>query len=51
MALGMVTYLREAAQNCIRLARSCPHPKTAHGLEELAADFMSKALELEKAVK
>jgi hypothetical protein len=43
-----VTYLREIAQTCTRLARACPHLPTARGLEEVAIDLMAKALELER---
>ena len=31
---------------CMRLARVCPDPATAHGLEEVAVDLMAKAAEL-----
>ncbi|MGO9700574.1 MAG: hypothetical protein ACLPX7_15080 [Xanthobacteraceae bacterium] len=41
-----VTYLREIAQTCTRLARACPHRPTSHGLEEIAVDLMAKAQEL-----
>ncbi|HEX4408056.1 MAG TPA: hypothetical protein VH206_04705 [Xanthobacteraceae bacterium] len=47
MVHEMTTYLRDIAQTCIKLARVCPHPGTAHGLEEVAADLMNKAKELE----
>jgi hypothetical protein len=40
-------YLRDLAQTCIRLARVCPDSATARGLEEIAADMMMKAQELE----
>jgi hypothetical protein len=30
----------------MRLARVCPDPATAHGLEEVAVDLMAKATEL-----
>ena len=43
----IVSYLRELAHTCIRLAHVCPHVTTAHGLEAIAADLMSKAEELE----
>jgi len=47
----IVKYLRELAQTCIRLARVCPDPATAHGLEEIATDLMVKAQELEQAYR
>jgi hypothetical protein len=43
-----ITYLREMAQTCTRLARTCPHMATSHGLEEVAHDLMAKAKELER---
>jgi hypothetical protein len=43
-----ITYLRETAQTCTRLARACPHRATSHGLEEVAVDLMAKAHELEQ---
>jgi len=43
-----VTYLREIAQTCTRLARACPDRPTSHGLEEIAVDLMAKAQELER---
>jgi hypothetical protein len=43
----VIKYLREVAQNCIRIARASPHEATSHDLEELAADLMGKAKELE----
>lgn len=43
----IITYLREIAQTCTRLARVCPDLATSHGLEEIAVDLMSKAKELE----
>jgi hypothetical protein len=43
-----ITYLREIAQTCTRLARACPHRATSHGLEEVATDLMAKAHELER---
>jgi hypothetical protein len=46
--MDIVTYLREIAQTCTRLARTCPHLATAHGLEEIAVDLMAKAKELER---
>lgn len=45
---NVVTYLRELAQTCTRLARACPHLATSHGLEEVAHDLMAKAQELER---
>ncbi len=47
MILEITKYLREIAQTCISLARVCPHRATALGLEEVAADMMAKAKELE----
>ena len=47
MIAELIRYLRESAQTCIRLARACPDLATSHGLEELAADLMAKAKELE----
>jgi hypothetical protein len=46
MDINVITYLRDAAQRCIKLARDCPHVQTHHRLEELAAELMAKALEL-----
>jgi hypothetical protein len=42
------SYLREQAQRCIGLARDCPHPPTAHGLEAIGTELMQKAAELDK---
>jgi len=47
MLSEIIKYLREMAQTCITLARACPHRATALGLEEVAADMMAKAKELE----
>jgi hypothetical protein len=47
MISAIITYLREMAETCISVARACPHRTTAHGLEEIAADLMAKAKELE----
>lgn len=47
MISDVTKYLRDLAQTCIRLARVCPHAATAHGLEEVAADLMNKAQDLE----
>ena len=49
--MDTVKYLREMAQTCVRLARACPHLATAHGLEELATDLMTKARELESELQ
>ena len=46
--MDTITYLREIAQTCTRLARTCPHQATSHGLEEIAVDLMAKAQELER---
>lgn len=51
MVTDIVKYLREVAQSCTRLARSCPHSATSHGLEEVAVDLMAKAQELERQCK
>jgi hypothetical protein len=48
MMLETINYLRDMAQTCVRLARTCPHAATAHGLEEVAVDLMAKAKELER---
>jgi CheY-like chemotaxis protein len=48
MAAQVIKYLREIAQSCTRLARTCPHLPTSHGLEEVAIDLMTKAKELEE---
>ena len=48
MISEIIKYLREIAQTCISLARACPHRATALGLEEVAADMMAKAKELEE---
>jgi hypothetical protein len=47
MIAQLVKYLRETAQSRVRLARTCPHLPTSHGLEEIAADLMAKAKELD----
>jgi hypothetical protein len=47
MDISVVTYLGDLAHRCVRLARNCPHIQTQHGLEELAAELMAKALEIE----
>jgi hypothetical protein len=47
MIAQLVKYLRESAQSCVRLARTCPHRATSLGFEELATDLMAKAKELE----
>ncbi len=47
MIPDIVKYLRDLAQTCIRVARACPHNTTSHSLEELAADLMGKAEELQ----
>lgn len=44
----IIKYLRETAQTCVTLARACPHRASALGLEEIAADLMAKAKELEE---
>jgi hypothetical protein len=41
------TYLREQAQRCVRLARTCPHRPTSHELEVIGQEFMERAAELE----
>jgi hypothetical protein len=41
-------YLREQAHRCIGLARDCPHPPTAHGLEAIGTELMQKAAELDE---
>jgi len=51
MDTQIVSYLRDTAEKCARFARSCPHPETAHGLEEIATDLMAKALEIEEHFK
>ena len=48
MIAQLVKYLRDSAQACVRLARTCPHLSTSQGLEELATDLMGKAKELEE---
>ncbi len=42
-----IEYLREIAQTSTRLARGCPDVATAHGLEEIAVNLMTKAHDLE----
>lgn len=44
----IIKYLRETAQTCVSLARACPRRASALGLEEVAADMMAKAEELEE---
>src|SRR3954471_16413554 len=41
-----VSYLRELAHRCVRLAHSCPDRKISHGLEAIAAELMDKAAEI-----
>ncbi len=50
MSAENVEYLRERALICVRLARACRDLDlaTSHALEELAADLMAKAKELEE---
>jgi hypothetical protein len=48
MMKDTISYLREIAHTCTRLARACPHRTTSHGLEEVATDLMAKAQELER---
>lgn len=48
MMTETIKYLREIAQACTRLARGCPDLSTAHGLEEIAVNLMTKAHELER---
>ena len=48
MISDVAKYLRELAQTCTCLARVCPHLATSQGLEEIAADLMAKARELEE---
>jgi len=48
MMTNTIKYLRDIAQTCARLARTCPHRPTSHGLEEIAVDLMAKAQELER---
>jgi hypothetical protein len=48
MIAQLVKYLRETAQACVRLARTCSHRETSLGLEEVATDLMAKAKELEE---
>lgn len=43
-----VSYLREQAQRCVRLARDCPDAQTSHALEALSLDLMEKAAELDE---
>lgn len=47
MDTSVVTYLRDVAHRCVQLARDCPHIQTQQDLDELAAELMEKALELE----
>jgi hypothetical protein len=47
MIAQLVKYLRETAHSCVGLAHACPHSSTSQGLEQLAADLMAKAKELE----
>jgi hypothetical protein len=41
-----VSYLRELAHRCVRLAHSCPDRKISHELEAIAAELMDKAAEI-----
>jgi len=43
-----VSYLREQAQRCVRLARDCPHLPTSHALEAISVELMQKAAELDE---
>jgi hypothetical protein len=42
-----VTYLREQAHRCVRLARDCPHTPTSHALEAIGIELMEHAAELD----
>ena len=47
MDIKIVNYLRECAQECIRISRSCGDLETSYALEQLAQNLMAKAAELE----
>ena len=40
------TYLRDRAQECVRLARECSDRKTSLELQALSQDLMAKAAEV-----
>jgi hypothetical protein len=42
-------FLREKAQRCVALARSCPDSGTSHALEALAIEWMERAAKLEQS--
>lgn len=42
------SYLRDIAQQCVAIARACPHLPTSQALEGLAATLMERAFEVEK---
>ena len=41
-------FLREKAQRCVALARSCPDSGTSHALEALAIEWMERAAMLDQ---
>ena len=47
MDIKIVNFLRDSAQECIRISRSCADLETAYALEALAVSLMEKAEELE----
>jgi len=51
MVAEIVAYLRDVALICVKFSRACPHAETARGLEELAADLMVKASDIEQTMK
>jgi hypothetical protein len=40
-------YLRQQAETCLRLSQRCPNKATAAELRVMAAEFFSKAVEVE----
>lgn len=42
------SYLREQANNCVRLARVCQDMPTSHQLEAIGAELMARAAELDE---
>jgi hypothetical protein len=51
MDLKVVNFLRNSAQECIRIARHCPDVETNYALEDLAVSLMQMAEEIEKAYR
>jgi hypothetical protein len=42
------SYLRNLAQQCVALARQCPHLPTSQALEALSVELMARASEVKE---